>query len=172
MTHPQFFGYGSLVNLRTHAYPRARPAEIMGWQRIWRSVAGCHQAVLSVITEEGSSLRGVIADVPNADWVALDQRESLYNRHLLPDGTAIYEVQNNLVATPAPILRSYLDVVTQGFHDLYGPPGVTDFFATTTNWRAVEDDRAAPRYPRHQRVGPEITALVDHHLAVTVKQLM
>ena len=93
-------------------------------------------------------------------------------RHSLPDQTAIYEVMENIVDGPAPILRSYLDVVIQGFHDHFGPAGVTRFFATTANWQAVEDDRAAPKYPRAVTVGPEITALVDHHLAVTVKQLM
>lgn len=78
----------------------------------------------------------------------------------------------NISETPAPILRSYLDVVIQGYHDHFGTEGVARFFETTSNWQAVEDDRGTPKYPRAIKVGPEITDLVDHHLAVTMKQLM
>ncbi len=172
MTTPQFFGYGSLVNLRTHTYPAARPVQVTGWRRVWCNIAGVDLAVLSVTADPTCTLDGVKAQVPGADWAALDAREGLYVRQTLPDGTAIYEVQANISPGTAPILRSYLDVVVQGYHDHFGPAGVAAFFDTTDNWGPVADDRADPRYPRHQTVGPEITALVDHHLAVTVKQSM
>lgn len=172
MTTPTFFGYGSLVNLRTHDYPNGRVAEVPGWRRIWRSLQGRDHTILSVTKDPSCTLQGIIADVPHGDWTALDSREGLYIRQTLPTGTAIYEVQNAIANTPAPILRSYLDVVAQGYHDHFGAQGVAHFFATTDNWQKVKDDRANPIYPRHQSVPPEITALVDHHLAMTVEQLM
>lgn len=172
MTDPSFFGYGSLVNLRTHSYPDARVSKITGWRRVWRCLNGRAHAILSVTRDDTFDLDGIIAAVPNNDWAALDEREALYARQTLPNGTAIYEVQTGITTEKAPILRSYLDVVIQGYHDHFGPKGVADFFATTTNWQPVKDDRAAPLYPRHQEVGPMITALVDDHLAVTVKKLM
>lgn len=169
MTPPTFFGYGSLVNLRTHAYPLVGQATVNGWCRVWRKVAGVDHAVLSVTQSEGAKIDGLIAQVPNGDWAALDKRETRYVRHKLPDDSAIYQVMENIVPDSAPILRSYLDVVIQGFHDHFGEDGVARFFQSTTNWQTIADDRAAPLYPRAITVDPQITALVDHHLAVSVK---
>jgi hypothetical protein len=43
---------------------------------------------------------------------------------------------------------------------------VARFFDSTHGWHTpVLDDRAAPRYPRHQPPCPEAQALTDHHLA-------
>ena len=63
------------------------------------------------------------------------------------------------------ILRSYLDVVAQGFLVEFGESGVADFFASTDNWHIpILDDRAEPRYPRHQSLSLAETELVDHHI--------
>jgi hypothetical protein len=63
---------------------------------------------------------------------------------------------------PAPILMSYLDVVVQGYLREFGQAGAEDFFATTDGWDIpVLDDRAAPRYPRHQALTGDERALVD-----------
>lgn len=80
MTAPAFFGYGSLVNLRTHAYPFVGTTQVPGWRRIWRSIEGIDQAVLSVTQDANCTLEGITAQVPNADWAALDKRERLYVR--------------------------------------------------------------------------------------------
>ena len=49
---------------------------------------------------------------------------------------------------------------------MFGLDGVAAFFDTTDGWDApILDDRAAPRYPRHQRLAPDETALVDQHLS-------
>ena len=169
MKHPSFFGYGSLVNLRTHTYPNPRLTEAPGWRRIWRSLVGVDHAILSVTPDDTCTLKGIVADVPGADWAALDAREGVYVRAALPTGTAIYEVQQGIIDHPAPILRSYLDVVVQGYHDHYGDEGVAHFFATTTNWQPIRDDRSKPLYPRHQTVPTEVSALVDHHLAAVME---
>ena len=50
-------------------------------------------------------------------------------------------------------MLSYLDVVIQGFIHMHGERGAEEFFATTDGWDTpVKDDRAAPIYPRHQKL--------------------
>lgn len=179
MSDPAFFGYGSLVNLATHDYAHPRPVRLEGWQRIWRSSTIYDAAFLSVERVEGAAIDGILAHVPGADWAALDEREAAYDRHDIT-GTldhagpvAIYQVTpDHLVPDDRrnPILRSYLDVVAQGFLQQFGQAGVADFFATTTGWETgVVDDRAAPRYPRHQQLSLGETELIDHHLATVMK---
>lgn len=172
---PCFFGYGSLVNLATHDYPNPRKARLKGWRRIWRHANTREVAFLSVHQAKGE-IDGLICDVPNADWAALDQREHAYNRHdvsaQLGRQTAIYQADPDKIAPPSighPILLSYLDVVVQGFLQHYGEQGVEDFFTSTDGWGPIKNDRANPVYPRHMVLTKEETDLVDHHLAVTVK---
>jgi hypothetical protein len=176
MQHPYFFGYGSLVNLKTHAFSHAAPACIKGWRRVWRETDLRPAAFLSVEPDPQSSLDGVIAAVPEGDWAALDAREHAYGRHgvelatLRTDAADVSDVQ--LYATlpeisrPAganhPILLSYLDVVVQGYLAQFGEDGVAQFFATTHGWDAhILDDRAKPIYPRAQSLTRSETALVD-----------
>jgi len=165
---PQFFGYGSLVNLATHDYPNARPAELTGWRRVWRHARARPVAFLSVERHDATTLMGVTADVPNADWAALDLREHEYLRRDVSDQfarpTAVYEANPERTAPPStghPILLSYLDVVTAGFQTLYGNEGPTQFFATTVGWGPVLDDRADPIYPRAQPLTAKTRDTVD-----------
>jgi hypothetical protein len=174
-----FFGYGSLVNRATHAYTNAHPATARGWRRVWRHTPIRPVAFLTVHRAPGSAIRGLMAPVPGGDWRALDAREHGYDRvaargeidHPLPDApdVALYVIPEGKHGTPAathPILLSYLDVVVQGFVREYGPEGAAHFFDTTDGWDApVLDDRAAPRYPRHQNLDPAETRLVDAALA-------
>ncbi len=174
---PYFFGYGSLVNVNTHAYPDAQPAKLRGWRRAWVRTETRDIVFLTVIQDATSTIDGVIAAVPNADWVALDAREYGYARHS-SGGAVSHRV------TPAPdiahyaippeasghtgdhvILLSYLDVVVQGFLTVYGKAGAARFFDTTAGWDTpVLDDRAAPLYPRAQTLAKDETAVVDQHL--------
>jgi len=171
------FGYGSLVNTRTHAYPDARRARLAGWRRVWRGTPLAAQAFLSVEPAE-AEIHGLVAAVPDADWAALDAREHGYDRkgivdgidHDLPDTAAVqvYAVpgRHHLPEDRSPILLSYLDVVVQGFTHQFGRDGAAHFFATTAGWdRPVIDDRRAPLYPRHQRLTDAERAAVDRHLA-------
>ncbi|WP_322894882.1 MULTISPECIES: gamma-glutamylcyclotransferase family protein [unclassified Yoonia] len=174
MSDPAFFGYGSLVNLATHNNTNALPARLAGWRRVWVTTGLRNAAFLSVEPVPTSVIDGIIAQVPGADWAALDLREAAYDRYpvtVLQGGTArdvaVYQVSPHVQAkdrADAPILRSYLDVVVQGFLQVYGEAGVTDFFATTAGWRSIRDDRADPQYPRHQRLSSSETALVDHYV--------
>ena len=157
----------------------ASPARLRGWRRVWRHTDLRPVAFLSACSDRASTIDGMIAPVPGNDWAALDAREWAYAR--LSAGGAVEhdrgpQTHISLYAVPPgprrstdprhPILLSYLDVVVQGYLRVFGPDGVANFFATTDGWDApILNDRAAPRYPRHQRLSAEETALVDSHLA-------
>lgn len=179
MMHTSFFGYGSLVNVATHTYAAPRPASLRGWRRIWRGTRLREVAYLSVIRDETTTLRGIIADVPDNDWSALDAREAAYQRHDVSDQvdhagvTGVYQVCPAHIAPEDahPILLSYVDVVAQGYLRMFGEEGLAHFFATTDGWGApILDDRADPIYPRHQTLSHRETCLVDDHLAAVVRQ--
>ncbi|WP_291729847.1 gamma-glutamylcyclotransferase family protein [Leisingera sp. F5] len=175
MTAPYFFGYGSLVNTATHDYGGARPARLQGWRRAWVHTALREVAFLSAVPCADSGIDGLIAKVPGADWAALDEREFAYDRLPASDrvqhgleGTpeiSVYAVapgKQNGVTERLPILLSYLDVVLQGYLQVFGEAGLHDFVATTDGWDApVLDDRTAPRYPRHQPVSAAERKLFD-----------
>ena len=182
MNDPAFFGYGSLVNLATHAYADPRPAVLHGWRRVWRRTKLRRAAFLSVVPCADTTLHGVIARVPGADWDALDRREAAYRRHdvstaIRHDGpkaaTAVYQVNpaHEADADDHPILLSYVDVVVQGYLRVHGHEGVAHFFATTDGWETpILNDRDDPVYPRHQALSADERALVDGHLAAVMEQ--
>jgi len=180
-----FFGYGSLVNRRTHVYPEARPATLHGWRRVWRPTALQEAAFLSVRRVPGGAIRGLVAAVPGQDWTALDDREAGYDRHSVAGELAhdlgpaaevhVYAVpdRHHRPDLGGHVWLSYLDTVVQGFLHQYGPEGAAHFFATTDAWPPViRDDRAAPRYPRAQALSTAERAVVDaalSHLTVRVE---
>ncbi len=176
MTDPHFFGYGSLVNRRTHVYAPVHRATLPGWRRIWRPTGLRPAAFLTARPAPGNRIDGLVAPVPHGDWAALDLREAGYDR--LPAGDVAHRIapapEIAVYAIPpraddgsdAPILLSYLDVVVQGYLTEFGEAGVARFFETTDNWSLpVADDRDAPLYPRAQELASEEAALVDAWLA-------
>ncbi|RLJ51688.1 gamma-glutamyl AIG2-like cyclotransferase [Litoreibacter meonggei] len=179
MQDPYFFGYGSLVNAATHAYTTTHPAQLTGWKRVWRHTSLRELAFLSVTPADGFQIDGLVAEVPNSDWHALDLRETGYFRSRLPETSLthgagavdvhMYQTHPEHLAPPDqphPILLSYLDVVVQGFLRVFGEDGVEQFFDTTDGWAApILNDRVNPLYPRHQVLTPQETELVDSHLA-------
>ncbi|KNG94987.1 gamma-glutamylcyclotransferase family protein [Pseudaestuariivita atlantica] len=173
MTNPRFFGFGSLVNTRTHDYPVTGDAEAAGWERVWVQTPDRSVTFLSARPAPGVAIGGLVCAVPGGDWRALDERESGYVRAEVAGDlgligpVAIYTTPGLAPAQDAtrPILLSYLDVVIQGFADRGGVDSALRFFDTTTGWDVpVLDDRAAPRYPRHQAHTPDTQALVDAQL--------
>jgi len=159
MTH--FFGFGSLVNLRTHVYKDTQPTQIKGWKREWVSSRLRDVAFLSVTPSPDTTIQGMRASTEGIGWEALDIREEGYYRHVLPDEQMqMYIGDPNAIRRDVkqPILLSYLDVVAQGFHDHFGEQGVIDFFATTRNWdHPILDDRDTPLYPRATTLEPAQT---------------
>ncbi|AEI95499.1 gamma-glutamylcyclotransferase family protein [Roseobacter litoralis] len=177
MNDPYFFGYGSLVNTKSHDYPNPQPATLRGWRRAWVATPRYGVVLLTGVQAPGHSIDGLIAHVPGADWAALDAREGGYAR-LQASRDVDHELSHRpeiAVYAVAPedmtdnkshsILLSYLDVVVQGFHEVYGASGVQHFFDTTDNWHTpILNDRDDPIYPRHQRLTRAQTALVDENL--------
>ena len=163
---PAVFGYGSLVNRATHACAPARTARIRGWRRAWRYTPHRAGPFLTAVASPGDAIDGLIADIPGGDWAALDLREAGYDRLATPEpGVMIYAVPDHgpvSMEGRAPILLSYVDVVFQGYLREFGPAGLEGFVATTDGWEIpILHDRAAPRYPRHQRLSPDETARTD-----------
>lgn len=176
MKDPYFFGYGSLVNRKTHAYPQAVQAHVTGWRRVWKGTALREVAFLTAEPFPGAEIAGLIAAVPGADWTALDLREAAYGRHRVADirhggGTGL-DIQIYAVAPQHgdsqahPILLSYLDCVVQGYLAEFGEAGARAFFDTTDGWHhPIRDDRAAPIYPRATALSAGERAVVDENLA-------
>jgi hypothetical protein len=174
-----FFGYGSLVNTRTHRHLPAHKARARGWRRAWRAIPGRPLAFLTVIPDPDSEIDGLIAGVADDDWPALDRREEFYDRLDASDvvsheaeGTpriAIYSVPADRSVFPdreRPVLLSYLDVVLQGYLDVYGEAGAERFIETTEGWEApILDDRRAPLYPRAQQLTDAERDWVDAAIA-------
>ena len=166
------FGYGSLVNSRTHDYTVTHDATLSGWRRVWKQAASRPVAFLSIEPHD-STLHGRLAVVPDHDWATLDAREHAYlrrdvNHQLAHSATGFdavaYEANPAHTAPPStghPILLSYLDVVLQGYLDLLGPDGPAHFAATTAGWGPVLDDRAQPLYPRARPLSDTTRRAVD-----------
>ena len=143
---------------------------------MWQPSPFLPVAFLSVVPAPNKWIMGAIAQVPDANWSALDERERAYVRKPVPTSDVDHdhpqaEVQIYAVETPVapnpdqPILLSYIDVVAQGFLREHGEEGIDDFFQTTTGWEVpVKNDRANPQYPRHQTLTESETALVDKYL--------
>ncbi|MGP1357769.1 gamma-glutamylcyclotransferase family protein [Roseicyclus sp.] len=175
---PFFFGYGSLVNRRTHDYPRVALATVRGWARTWKRTRLRQVAFLTAVEAPGVEIEGLIAAVPDGDWTALDAREYAYHRLPVAEiahghGDAALDIQiyrtkpeHDTDASEAhPILLSYLDTVIQGYLTEFGEDGARRFFETTSGWEApVFDDRARPVYPRATRTTAEERNLVDTEL--------
>ena len=164
----QFFGYGSLVNLRTHSYLDPLPTEISGWKRQWVSSALREVAFLSVTPSEGTTLQGMRASTEGIGWKELDIREEGYFRHKLPEtDIQMYVGDPKAIRNDVkqPILLSYLDCVVQGFYEHFGEGGVEAFFTTTLNWEhPILNDREMPQYPRATQLSDLERQLVDLHL--------
>lgn len=164
----QVFGYGSLVNIRTHAMGPGTTGRLPGWRRAWVHTSLRPLAILTARPDATTEIDGLTLTVPETERPALLIRESAYDSAAAGALTVFTIPPTKHPPAPAltPILLSYLDVVVQGYLDSFGPSGVARFFETTDGWDApILDDRAAPRYPRHQRLTDEERALTDRHLS-------
>ena len=178
MSNAFVFGYGSLVNRRTHDMAEAYPARITGWRRAWAHTGLREVAFLTAVPDPGAEIEGLVAAIPGGDWAALDAREWAYDRHALGDGVShgagralqvsVYAVAAAKAAPPSvrhPILLSYLDAVVQGYLREFGKDGAARFFDTTGGWEApILNDRPAPRYPRAQALGAPERDFVDEQI--------
>lgn len=180
-----FFGYGSLVNSRTHIYDPVHPARAKGWRRAWCHTPSRQLAFLTAVPDPGCSIDGLMAPV-GSDWGALDLREAAYQRldataQITHDArtdaqVAIYAIADdnrNAPHSDHPVLLSYLDVVLQGYLEVFGRSGADGFVATTSGWEApILNDRARPQYPRSQQLSDADRAYVDATVATLGCQVL
>jgi cation transport regulator ChaC len=183
-----YFGYGSLVNLETlqTPYVSAQPATLKRWKRVWLSrpelknsfapFAGL--AFLSVMPSRETQIEGMLVQDYASSLPSLDDREALYDRVELPDHALLLHSDGAVncdqsylyVAQPIDttlqekpkILRSYLDVVFQGYLQHFGEASLSRFVETTDNFDLdVLEDRENPIYPRATKCSRSELKLFD-----------
>ncbi|MCA1298683.1 gamma-glutamylcyclotransferase family protein [Stappia indica] len=183
-----YFGYGSLVNVRTlDPAARATPGTLAGWRREWRAWWTEHEGprvcTLTVVPDPDCAIDGVMVSEPAEGLAVLQQRERRYERidgigsqfrgaaDGAPAGADAFLFQADTAIRKwgdetHPILQSYVDCVLAGFHAFWGEEGVARFIASTHGWHApILADRAAPRYPRAQAIDAGLLARFDEMLA-------
>lgn len=167
-----YFGYGSLVNLGSLQTPyiSAHRATLKGWKRSWLSrprvdgsfAADDGLAFLSVVADSNARIDGLLIVDHASSLAALDKREIMYTRtpiaaedlyfHDKPptSGSQFLYVADEPAATQQTyILRSYLDVVMQGYLQQFGQDGLQRFFDSTLHFDTpIREDRESPLYPR------------------------
>ena len=113
---------------------------------------------------------------------ALDQRERNYQKVNLDASSFVIE-NNNVSALdelsihvyrsppvavpkrPLSLLRSYLDVVMQGYLREFGEAGVAGFIETTKGFELqIHEDRQKPLYSRHQPISDDECAIFERFL--------
>ena len=184
MTKSFVFGYGSLVNARTHSYDPIIPATLRGYRRLWQPSPIRPVAYLTVVADAEAQIEGAIAGVAPSDWPGLAIRERAYKRIELTASTLsidmtdqtqayVYAVESaNPPNSQQPILLSYIDTVIDGYWTLGGAVAAQNFFDTTTGWETpVLNDRASPRYGSAQAVSGEIRDFVDRQLSALMTQM-
>lgn len=189
-----YFGFGSLVNRKTLSpdIVDAIPVALKGWRRHWQArsdepmqtTAVKSIALLSIHRDEKCEIDGLLIIDRLKNLPALDKREIQYQKQNLfhddlSGSTADLTKYTHLpvhtyVSTAGhgqnqniTLLRSYLDVVMQGFMREYGEAGVRHFVETTSGFNLqIHEDRKRPVYPRHQGVSATNAKLFDKILRV------
>ena len=177
-----YFGYGSLVNRATlpENFVNAIPATLNGWRRHWQHRPEKDNipeklrdiALLSVHEDKETSIEGLLIIDRISNLPALEAREKMYDKTLFSGSEFRFKnkcikylsnipVYIFVARKPDPaldfgglkLLRSYLDVVMQGYEREFGRVGVERFLQTTDNFPdCVLEDRELPIYPRHQNL--------------------
>ncbi len=191
------FGYGSLVNRKTLSPDLVAVfrATLTGWRRQWQArpanepstLTNEPVSLLSVRKEADCSIDGLIFIEHRKNLASLEIREKFYTPNsiriddisceasylqILADKQIhVYAVPPTPAdAQPGVLLRSYLDVVMQGFLAEYGEAGLARFI-DTTDWfdLTVFEDRDAPVYPRHQQLNSAEIELFNSFIPQTSK---
>lgn len=174
-----YFGYGSLVNLGSLRTPyiSAHRVTLKGWKRAWLArpkvdgsfAADDGLAFLSAVAAPDAQIDGMLITDHASSLASLDQREALYSRvdlrvdhlhhHDEPVETSdrfLYVADEPPACGTACILRSYLDVVMQGYYQQFGESGLERFMQTTLNFDCpIREDRDHPLYPRATRLSDQ-----------------
>lgn len=170
-------GYGSLMQeqSRTQTAPRAtgsRPVDLTGFRRGFftqGAMPGFNTVFLGVVPDAQSRINAVVFEVPAVEIPALDIREYVYCRVLVPPGalsmldggdavagqTWIYvNIRSSLglASDTVPLVQSYVDIFLSGCLEMeqrFALEGFADRCITTTSdWSEHwVNDRLFPRRP-------------------------
>lgn len=154
------------------------------------AAAGVTPSFLTAGRAEDAAIDGLLIVDYAHNLAAVDAREFHYHRRRIsledleladPSGIAehresgghglgsrialyVYEGRTDLphAPGPAPILRSYLDAVMQGFLREFGEAGLHRFVAETDAFHTpIHEDREAPLYPRAVTLSADEAELFD-----------
>ena len=180
-----YFGYGSLVNARTHRTRviHCERAHLGGFARRWqeRSEPARHPVSFLSAYPAGAGageLSGLLVFDRAENLPAVDRREHGYDRVRLDrsqlrldrNGADLPDLEYHVYVARPPagggarhhILQSYLDAVLQGYLHQYGEHGARGFVESTGAFDTpIVRDRAAPLYPRAVKLAPDETDLID-----------
>ena len=170
MDSKYFFGFGSLVNSKTHCFDFVGHVTVKDQIREWVTVPDRPYSFLSMVEHLGTDVPGTIMRVPVSLQQDLDAREHGYSARDItgkilgeqPDLVETYQADTQLAEENKPILLSYLDCVIQGYLREFSEIEATGFFETTRNWnRPILNDRNDPIYPRSVELGSVERRLID-----------
>jgi hypothetical protein len=184
------FGYGSLLNQRTHRRPDISiyPFRLTGWQREWGHCVDSGGAgkvcALTIRPNRRAEVSGAFVVDLRANLRDLDEREQGYRRVRIfsrarpsipniPANATIFTYTSDPPefrpgSREFPIWRSYLECVLAGFLDVGGKTAARDFVVTTRGWESpILDDRTAPKYMRATSlpagIQTDVDALIQEH---------
>lgn len=165
-----YFGYGSLVNPKTHRTNvlHFERAQLRGFARRWQARPDPADLPIALLSSAPSTvddeLDGLLVFDRAENLPALDDREAGYDRLdlspndlVLRSGGALPNCPLYVYSGRAPfapdsehfILQSYLDAVLQGYLHQYGEHGARNFVERTADFdTALITDRNEPHYPR------------------------
>lgn len=188
------FAYGSLLHKSTWSFDaEIEMVSLQGWVRQWNQVVpldGGAITALSISPHPKKSIKGIILKVDKSTLESIGGREVGYNktilaagsltslnpkRPLLNDRIMAYTASKETkiwANKKAPILLSYIDVVAQGYFNLYGWEGLLHFFKSTQGWDLpILNDRKAPLYPRATTHDIGFLDLIDQQILLHSKLL-
>lgn len=178
-----YFGYGSLVNPKTHRtnVVRCERAQLRGFSRTWQArpePADRPIALLSCARSNiDNELEGLLVFDRVENLPSLDEREAGYDRMsigredlVLTSGSTLPNCPIYVYTGRAPfaperdhfILQSYLDAVLQGYLHQYGVQGTRNFIERTAAFdTALLADRHEPLYSRSVKLSPDEMKHID-----------
>jgi len=180
-----YFGYGSLVNEFTWPRPyQKEPGKIQNWRREWKHCVDAsfgRICALTVSHASNSRIQGVFIRCAYSELKEVDDREIGYERVELPFGDVVaatnplpprlFLYQSTSECYRAgnrdyPIWLSYIEVVMDGYLQMFGETGLDQFISDTAGWAApILDDREFPKYPRARQLPIERRRLFEQRLS-------
>lgn len=185
------FTYGSLVNPKTWPFKsKYYRVELKDWCRKWGAIVNTKYGMFLALTispMKGYKIKGLLLKKDNKLDNYLAQREEAY-QNLSLDKTKIVNFNNNSLfqeidqvyyyrskaeisvqyntSKNYSIQQTYIDVVADGYYNLFGEEGLQDLVYNTIGWKVpITNDRDNPLYPRALNLDPLFLDKIDYLIA-------